>query len=326
MSDFKILKCPSCGSSIVETQSESIITCSHCGSNLVSKDASFKQLKSDNSLIKTLLIVVISLLLFIGVAAFWMSNKQEQNLDIKVPVIYQSVDTTNSIVKSPLSSIPSFKTQTIVGNKDSQEKNKKTVKTPIMSIVSQVAGVTSIGGQYWIITVRNDSPTQVISPRVVMSLFDNDNRRIGEHTGWSKLDTLDPNAETTILVLIAKPPKAEFTSQVQALAAFPNKFISRIAIINVDDFIVNSDSNRKKNVTIVGDVSNPLDFRVDFIRVQAIARNKQGIAVGLADAYVTTSSLATNGKSGFKISASTFITEPAATWSLWAGGRKHREN
>lgn len=326
MSDFKILKCPSCGSSLVETQSESIVTCSHCGSNLVSKETSFTQLKSDSTFIKTLLFVVISLILSIGGAALWFAKTPTQNPDVNDPIANSSVNSSNNLIKSPLSSIPKLNTNAMMINKENLEKSKETVKKPVISIVSKVAGETSIGGKYWIVTVRNDSNTQVIRPRVVMSLFNNDNRRIEEHIGWSKLDTLNENEETTILVLISQPPKVEFTNQVKAMAAFPNNFGSNVVSIKVDDFIVNPDANSNKNVTIVGDVSNPHEFRVDFIRVQAIARNTQGIAVGVADAFVTNSSLTNNEKSGFKITASTFITEPATTWSLWASGRKHSEN
>jgi len=331
MNDFKIIKCPSCGSSQVETQSESILKCSHCGSKLASKDTNYRALKSDSSLIKTLLFVVIGLIVVIGAVVIWKNNRPVKPLSAEKLVKNQSGSkqepkTSNNLINKPISSIPQLNTKAMGVNNDNIKTNTDSSIIPELTIISQVAGETIIGGRYWIVEVKNDSGSQVIRPRVVMSLFDKDKKRIGEHIGWAKLDTLDNGANAVILVLISKPPAVEFTSEMKAMAAQPNNFGSNVVGVKVDDFIVNPDEKNNKKATLVGDVSNPNEFRVDFIRVQAIGRNKQGVAVGIADAFVTNSSLAHKEKSGFNIKATTFITEPAETWSLWASGRKHRDN
>lgn len=330
MNNYKILKCPSCGASLVETQSESILECSHCGTNLVSKETDFKALKSDNTLIKKLLFLVIMLIVVsLILTIFWFLKKPEglnqSSSQSPKAEVTSKIHNTNSLIKAPISIIPQLKTNALEVNKENIEKFKASVDAPKITIVSNLKGETIIGDHYWIVTVRNDSKTQIIKPRVIMSLFDKNKRRIGEHTGWAKLDVLEAGSEATVLVLNTEPPKVEFTTEFNAIAAYPNKFMSNVIHVRVDDFIVNPNKNSDKKVTIIGDVSNPNEFRVDFIRVEAIAKNKQGVAVGIANAYVTKSSLANNEKSGFKIKVSTFITEPAATWALWASGRKHRD-
>ncbi|MCF6318933.1 MAG: hypothetical protein L3J83_06605 [Proteobacteria bacterium] len=83
--------------------------------------------------------------------------------------------------------------------------------------------------------------------------------------------------------------------------------------------------NDARKVDIVGDIKNSSEYQVDFIRVIALAKDDKGNTIGMADAYVTNSSLAKNAQSGFKIKAGTFVTGPPASWSLWAFGSKHRE-
>jgi len=324
MDDFKIHKCPSCGSSLVETDSESIIVCSHCGSQLVSENKGLSQIKIDNSLIKKLLFVVISLIVAIGGVVLWFSV-DEKSIPQESNKMVQ-INTTNKLINTPVSSIPKLNTKNNGMTKQTIEKNKNSIEKPTITIISNVESDTSIGGKYWIVTIRNDSNTEVVRPRVIMSLFDGNKRRIDEHVGWSKQDTLAKGAETTVLVLVSKPPQSPYTSEIQAMATLPSQFITGIETITVDDFIVNVEAGNPKKATIVGDVSNQNGFQVDFIWVQAIARNKEGIAVGLADAYVTNSSLAPQENSGFKIKAGTFIAQAPATWSLWASGRKHRDN
>jgi DNA-directed RNA polymerase subunit RPC12/RpoP len=332
MSDFKILKCPACGSSNIETQSEKILTCSHCGSNFISKESNHSLIKPNNlSLFKLLFLLAVPLVFTLYIVMSSTPDILKNPKQDSKSIVNPNDQNTNELIKAPISSIPVLDTKAHAAFQENKESidNKEITQEPFsepkISIVSKVAGETSIGGKYWIITVKNVSNTPVIRPRVTISLFDKDNRRIAEQTGWSKLETLLENAETTLLVLISEPPTVEFTTQYHAIAALPSKLESSVVSIKVDDFIVNLDGNSNKNSIIIGDVSNPHDFRVDYIRVQAIAKNEQGIAVGLADAFVTRASLIPHEKSGFKVKASTFITEPAVSWSLWASGRKHKE-
>ncbi len=324
MSDFKILKCPACGSSNVETDSESLLSCSHCGSQLIKKQPHLDHMKIDSSKIKNLLYVVILLILAIGGAFFWLSlSEQPMTNDSGVNPAIKPVQqsSSNQLVKSPVSSLPKLKKSKNEVTNESIDNNA--ILKPKITLISKIEGKTVIGGQYWIVTIRNDSAQTVVRPRVIMSMFDKDGRRIGEQVGWSKQDTLPKNSETTVLVLVSKPPESPYTQKMEALATFSKTFDSKLENIVVDDFVINKENSNNK-YTIIGDVSNPNEYRVDFIWIQAIAKDKNGIAIGLADAYATHSSLAANETSGFKVTASTFIAQPPASWTLVAKGRKHR--
>ncbi|MFK8011151.1 MAG: hypothetical protein AB8B80_03855 [Marinicellaceae bacterium] len=291
-----------------------------------------KKMKTDNSMIIKLLIVVISLLLVLTATFFWNSNKSgheainelKETIVDATPVDSSTRDSTNTFIKAPISSIPKLNNQGLNASKIVSESSGENPQIPILSIISQKAGETSIGGKFWIVTVKNDSKQPIIRPRVVMSLFDKENRRIGEHTGWSKIETLAVDAEATILVLVSEPPVVEFTTKIQAIASFPTQFASQIYEVEVQDYIINTDNKNPKKAVIVGDVINQQKFRLDYIRVQAIALNEKGMAVGLADAFATNASLSENKKSGFQIKVNTFIIEPATSWKLVAFGRKSR--
>ena len=147
MSDFKILKCPSCGSSNIETQSESILTCSHCGSNFVSKNTSHTQVKPSHSRIKLLFLIAVPLILtIIFVMNLIPDNKEKSQVNLN-SVVNSNNNNTNDLIKAPLSSIPILNTKALGITQESLDESKEKAKKPIISIVNQVAGETSIGGK-----------------------------------------------------------------------------------------------------------------------------------------------------------------------------------
>lgn len=315
MEGFQLIKCPSCGSSVIESDSESILECSHCGSKLLVKN------KSKQSYVA--LASVLFILVLILVALAW-NNYSHQSMPIvsDVDAVNEGPKDETLKVKFMMPKINSkAMTDVLTKGKDNLPAEKAKI-----TITSQVEAKTIIGGIYWIVGIRNDSNKTVIRPGVVMSLFDAGNKRIEEQKGWAKLGYLLPGKETEVLILIANPPTQAFTRKMTGIAKFASDYESYPEYVDVLDFVVNpkKDSN-SRHVSIIGDVVNNNDFQVDFVKVVAVAKDEKGKPIGLAEAFVTHSSMQPKAQSGFKITAGTFIAQQPASWSLWAIGRKHMD-
>ncbi len=316
MLDFKILKCPSCGSSVVETENEELAECSHCGSKLL--------LKSKNNPTRVfpysrLIVSLLVLILVGGVLGFYFiqQNKNDSPIVTRIKLPKIGVPNVNF-------NLPKINSKAITITKGDLTQ-KRTTETPKVSIVRQVQGKTIIGGLYWIVTIRNDSKQTVFRPGVIVSLFDESNKRIEEQKGWAKIIHLEPGMQTEVLVYVANPPKVNYKHEIKGMGSLSSYLKADQQNIEVVEFIVKPKNNSKINVEIIGDVKNTHDFQVDFIRVVAIAKDQQGNTIGLADSFVSNSSLNPNEQSGFKINAGTFVTKPPDSWSLLAFGKKHRD-
>ena len=316
MQDFKIPKCPSCGSSVIETGSEKSTECSYCGSVLLLKDEKSSKVNNQYSKLNAVLLVLI---IVGGVIALYLNQIKDTIEKIK-----PQIDTPIIGISKNKYAIPKMNTKAMAITPEDVAKSPTSIQ-PKVSIVHQSKGETIIGGLFWIVTIRNDSDKTIVRPRVIASLFDENNKRIEEQNGWSKLTQLQPGQQTEVLVLISKPPTVEYTSKLQAEAKLPNFMSVNQEMIEVLDFTLKPNDNNPRNVVIVGDVKNSNAYQVDFVRVVAVAKDNKGNAIGLADAYVSNSSLAANDQSGFKIKAGTFVIQAPVTWSLWAFGSKHRD-
>lgn len=316
MEEFKIIKCPACGSSMVETEGETIGTCSHCGSKLLLNTNK----QSSNRDIKKLLIVILTLLVFITAAVFWMlrinQKKQEK------PIV--QLKENKSLIGKPIVNIPKLNINAIKITNEEIKSQKHEMENPQITITSQSKGQTSLGGLYWIVQIRNDGQYTVARPSAVVSLFNDKNQRIAEQAGWSKLSHLDAKQSTEVLVLIAKPPQGEFRAEITGRAYHMGSFDRILDVIAVKEFNITTDVKDKRRAEIVGDVHNSLNYQLDFVMLVAVAKNAKGQPVGLANAYATHSSIPSQGQSGFKISAGTFVTEIPASWTVYAVGSKHR--
>ncbi len=312
MSDFKVIKCQSCGSSVVDIEGDSIIECSHCGSKIYVNKAKGSRLVALNSLL------LIGLIVFVAVASFWYS-KDNSSVAIK-----QVVNQQQNLISKPISAIPKLDTEKLKIHKAHLKKEQQTSeKQPEVSVTSSVQGQTSIGGWFWIFTISNDSDVAVARPGVTMSLFDSEGNRIDELRVWARREHLPAGQHTEVLLFLAKPPEEEFTSKIVGMAKTVTKYDIQQEEIKVKAFIVKGTG---KKVEIVGDVYNPNNYQVDFIEIVAIAKNSKGTAVGTAKSYASITNLPAQGTSGFKISAGTFVAQEPETWELWAVGRKHRSN
>lgn len=326
MSHFKVLKCPSCGSSNIENNGQSIVKCEHCGSSLLVKKNKYSQLVVVGSQIRSLLIFIVAILAVFFIARpIWLSFQNDK----------QPVKEIKQVIAIPVNAIPNIKIPKInmlkvdtkaivVTNEQIKLAEEKRVK-PNISILSKIEGHTSIGGIFWIVKIRNDSEYTVARPGVVMSLFDDNNKRIDEQRAWSAHSHLTAGQESQVMLFIANPPKINYSRQMSGIANIPSQFEIYQETIEVRDFIVKKEDGFLKNTSIVGDVYNPHDYQVDFVKILAVAHDANGIPVGMSNTYATTTSIPSKGQSGFKVSASTFIAQPPASWSLWAVGSKHRD-
>jgi len=322
MEDFQLVKCPSCGSSVIESKSESIAECSHCGSKLLIKNKSKLPIKGVLSLLLLVLITIIA-----TSWKFYNNAPQDTKSEISKPTneVTKALNKNNTLkVKF---NMPKIDTEEMRNVQINYNENKYTsIEQPKITIISQVEGATINGGVFWIVVIRNDSTRTVMRPGVVISLFNDEGIRIEEQKGWAKLGYLLPGKQTEALVFIANFPEKIAKSEMVAVAKFASEYDTFPEDIEVLNFVVNSKNgdNNSKNVSIVGDVINNYNFQVDFVNVVAVAKDINGTAIGLADAFVTHSSMPAKTQSGFKVTTGTFIAKPPASWSLWAIGRKHK--
>lgn len=315
METFKVIKCQSCGSTVVEMEGESIAKCSHCGSQLFITRNKFSKLVLINS------ILLVSLVLFAIGVSFWLLSDDSV---LKQELTHQQgAAKPQELITKSINSIPKLNTSKLVISNEQLKEFQDNIEKPKMSIVNKVAGRISTGGIYWIVTIRNDSEQIVSRPTAIMSLFDANNLRLEEQKGWSKLAHLKPGQETELLIHIAKPPLVEYRSELVASAKKLTNHERYQEKIDIENFIVKTAAFSKIFYEIIGDVYNPHDYQVDFIKVIAVARDKDGVAIGLADVFVTDTNLKAHNKSGFKISAGAFITSMPDSWTLFAIGRKH---
>jgi DNA-directed RNA polymerase subunit RPC12/RpoP len=307
MVDVKLLKCPACGSSEIEQQSEKLVKCSHCGSSLILKGnflTSVKEHTSKASLETKQPLFIIATILVIGLIALFIGYHHDEVLPV---------------VGEPL--IETKPNHTIVDPIELEKRKQENESTfiPNIEIIHQVQGKTIVGGIYWIVQIKNISSNPVSRSRVVVSLFDEDDKRIEEQSGWSIKEVLQPNETSVVLVLVAKPPKQMATFEFSANASKLNFLLKNQVAMEVVDFVVNQNNERYE---IVGDVKNPNAFTVNYTKVVAVALDVDGKPIGLAHQFSTKKTLLAGEGSGFKISSTTFVAQQPASWRLWAIARK----
>lgn len=304
---------------MVEKQGESLLKCSYCGSELLMNNT---QKPASNRDIKKLLFAILSVLVLIALAVFWIVRLNQHHQEKPIAKLKEN----KSLIGKAIVNIPKLNIDAIKISKQDIKSKKQVMENPQISITSQIKGQTSLGGLYWILQIRNDGQYTVARPSAVVSLFNDKNQRIAEQAGWSKLSHLDAQQSTEVLVLLAKPPTGEFRIEIIGRAYHTGSFDSHLDVLPVTDFVINKNAKDTRRADIIGDVVNTLDYQLDFVMVMAVAKNAQGVAIGMANAYATHSSIPPQEKSGFKISAGTFVTETPVSWMVYAVGSKHRGN
>ena len=308
MVDIKLLKCPACGSSEIDQQTTKLVKCSHCGSSLILKN---DHLTSVNENInkpnlkskQPIILIGVSLLLIFGLL-FINYHNDDKTLIVVEPI---------QIQKPTITKVDPIEIE------KRKQKNEASF-TPKIEIISQIQAKTVIGGIYWIVQVKNISSKAVSRARVVVSLFDQNNKRIEEQSGWSIKEVLEPNETSVVLVLVSKPPEQMTRFELSASASKISFLLKNQVNVDVSDFVVNQ--NNSGRFEIVGDVKNSNAFSVNYTKVIAEAIDNNGKPIGLAHQFSTQKSLLEGESSGFKISSTTFIAQQPASWRLWAIARK----
>jgi DNA-directed RNA polymerase subunit RPC12/RpoP len=313
MKDFETIKCPACGASDIKSISHSMGKCSYCGSKFLLTEKQLHVLKGN----KPTWIIVLALVLVISALAIYLllqrNKPKETPLQIKKP----SIGIPNLKVN-----LPTINAKAMTISQEDLKQNPDALDSPKVSILHTVKGVTSQGGIYWIMTLRNDSEQAIIQAGAVVSLLTSDNKRLEEQKGYSKISPLQPQQETSVLVYIANPPKQDYHIEFDSFGSYIKYIKPNQAFLNVTDFTVKPTSTNSSLVNIIGDISNNNTFPVKFAKVIAIAKDANGNAIGLAEGFVTHSNLAPKATSGFKISAGTFVTQSPQSWELLAVGMK----
>lgn len=319
MNELKALKCPSCGSSSIEKNNLTSAKCSYCGSVFQLQPGQQTESRSNAKPVKYT--VLLSGLLLV-VIIFMRINSSPSHVEIPVT---NSNTVQNPIEKVPVinlkSNIPEIKTKNLViTDKDIENTEMK----PNVSVTKEISSETSIGGKYWIVTIKNEGKTNVARPGALVSIFNSEGQRIEEQKGWAKYEHLAPGQETEVLVLISKPPRGDYKTEITGFAQLPGTYDTYQDVLEVQNFVVKKENKYSSRVSIIGDVLNSKEYQVDYVTVIALAKNQQGNVVGIADGYVSNTSIPPGEQSGFKVSAGTYISETPASWSLYALGKKHR--
>ena len=190
-------------------------------------------------------------------------------------------------------------------------------KLPKAELGATSMGKTSIGGHFWLVTYKNSGEVAIVRPSVTVSLFDNNDARVGEQQGYAARDYLRPGESTTVLVLSSKPPaytRAE-------LSADPNtdSYTSEPLDLEVREHVVNPQSGGRSEV--VGTVHNQTDLAAQFIHVLIVGRNDAGDPVAYSNTFASVKHLPPGEQSGFKANLGTWVIEPPKTIEVSAFGR-----
>lgn len=319
MSDLKVLKCPSCGSSSIEKVGSATAKCSYCGSVFQLNSNTLQ--KSEGSHSRRLVVVILMSVIFAVILIVRVNNHipvSEFSSESPVTETKPKLDIPQINLKS---NIPQINSKNLV---ITDQQIDKPDMTPKVTVVKNISASNSIGGKYWIVTIRNDGKTNIARPGALVSLYDNKGQRVEEQKGWSKLEHLAPKQQTEVLILVSKPPLGEYKTEITAFAQLPGMYDTYQDSLEVQNFVIKPENKYSNRVSVIGDIRNPMEYQVDYVVVVALAQNSEGEVVGIADGYVSSTHIASGETSGFKVSAGTYISEKPESWSVYALGKKHR--
>lgn len=294
----KAFVCEACGGRQADKNRAGLLVCAYCGSTHLLPESSIDEQAEPNRRPKWFLWGVPLVVLF---AVIWYRVPSQKTTP------QERISQSPSTIKTPV--VNAQTTQ-----KPAAEALPATVTMGVLS--SQTAKTTS-GGQYWVFQIKNTSDHMVYRPRVVVSLFDAADARVAEQSGWTHRSVMAPGAEETVMVYMKELPQDSSRQEILAMGDTSTFLEPNQQSLKVSDYQVKPQRNRFE---LVGDVTNPHDHTLRFIKVVAVAKNAAGQPVGVANAYATQKELAPGASSGFKVSAGTFMTEAPSDWSVFAIG------
>lgn len=311
------IKCSACGaSSATRNNATDLLECQYCGSMMShSGQAPVKQSKTK----LTVIMISLPLIVVALMVVFWVAFK---NMRVHTSVEQYYPTEKGQVVHGkevdPLAKpFMSEEFKSLNNTSDTQVENISWADN--LSINSHVKGQTSQGGLYWIFGVENVGEEVLNRPGVVVSLFDEEGRRIAEQSGWAALTSLKSGGQTEVLVFLSEPPESIASFEINTLASKPNQFNSPPVPLEVKTFTVNE---RNDAFELIGDVQNSSATAVKYSRIYAVARNNAGEPIGMGNAFATQKDLNAGEISGFKLRVGAFLTGQPSEWTLWAHGRQ----
>ncbi|MEZ4381671.1 MAG: hypothetical protein R3A79_09995 [Nannocystaceae bacterium] len=313
------IACPRCSSTEAEQANQGVFVCSHCHTRFI-VDHGKARLPDQNAtpsaastassgrvvvMIAAGAVFAVALLGVVVATVLQSSDGGERRADRRGDVT-PSATADRTGAATPVS-VPAISTAP----------QAEPAAAPKASLVHTLAGQTSIGGHYWLATYRNDGEVTVRKPAAVVSLFDEDDKRVGEQRGYSQREELPPGESTTLLILVSKPPKYA-RAEINIDTPQVHRGAESIAL-TVRDHVVNPGSLAGKDV--VGTIVNESETAVRFAKVIVVGRNDAGEPVAFTYAYATTKELAPGESSGFKATLNTWQIAPPTTLEVRAFGR-----
>ncbi len=315
------IQCGACGaSSVIKHLDKSMLECRYCGALMAfsenppqhsSPQPDYKPAKL------VLLLVMLPIIVIALMVVFWEVFQKIRKHTTMDAYEFNSVEVSSQLSTEAgnhahsgklITNVESHATETLSADSISQN----------LTVQSQVSGVTTNGGKYWIFQVKNSGEDALAGPAVMVSLFNSAGKRVAEQGGWAQREILAAGEETAILVFLSDVPADVAEQQITTVARAPTSYGLQQVTVEVRDFSVKIKS---RQFEIIGDVVNSHDRNVKYVRVVAVAYDAAGVPIGIGDAFSTVKNLAPNQQSGFKLRVGTFLTGEPAAWQVWALGR-----
>jgi len=315
MNKINISKCPSCGVVNMQEADENRINCVQCGANL-------SLVINNRSGLKKFLRVALVLVLLSSATFYYVSNKAEEVLQEMTEPLKTSVAPSVSINKS-INAIPKLKSNTMtIGNEQFKQSQAKQ-DIDELRVLSSVSAKKQNKGQFWIVTIENQTTKTITRPRVMLKLLNKKNEKIESYTAWAKLETLPAGETTSILIDLPKVPEQEFHTEITAQSSQASLYDKAQQTLAIQDFDVSVLDEAQTQFQLKGTAYNPHNYQVDFVEIIAIAKDQQGQVVGYAKAYATTTNIKANQTSSFTLIANKYLVKTPYSWTLSALARAH---
>lgn len=193
------------------------------------------------------------------------------------------------------------------------------VTTGTLELLRIGEGINRIGARFWIVDVRNGSPTEIERPSIIVSGFGADGARVEEQPGYARVQRLAPGAETTIMALIAHPSDAATRYEVTSGDLRPARYTPVDHPLPVSDIREEMTSGSIGRLT--GTVRND-GGAASYIRVIAVGRAANGDPVSFAHGMPSHHELPAGGESGFRLSTGSFEIARPERWEVFAYARR----
>lgn len=176
------------------------------------------------------------------------------------------------------------------------------------------------GTDIWIGTLANTGQVPIERPSALVSLFDAQGKRVGEHHGWAPIELLAPGQTTPVLVMIMRAPVYSRFDAAPGELRTTSYSPPQLATIKVTEQTVQPYLTTMQQ--IVGTVRNVGSKPARFVQVIAVGRDGDGKLASYASNYVSRSDLAPGAESGFSVTSGTFEIRRPARFEVFAVGRE----